>query len=70
MTEDVPCDFCQSSHEESILLPDRKLNSEKHTGISVIQREKLRAYNELIRYREHLDTVRSIYLLCRSRDES
>ena len=68
MTEDVPCDFCQSGHEESIPPPDRTLNSEKHTGLDVIQREKLRAYDELARYREHLDAVRGTCLLCRSRD--
>jgi hypothetical protein len=36
MTEDVLCDFCQSGHEESILPPDRTLNSEKHTSLNVV----------------------------------
>jgi hypothetical protein len=69
MTEDVPCDFCQVSHKKSIPPPDRTPNSEKHTGLDVNQREKLRAHDEHARYREHLEAVRGTCLLCRARNK-
>ena len=69
MTGDVLCDFCQVGHEESIPPPDRTPNSEKHTGLDVIQKQKLREHDELAQSREHLDVVRGTCLLCRARDE-
>ena len=69
MTEDVTCDFCPSSHTESIPLPKRAPRSRQYTGLDAIQREKLQAHDELARYREHLYAVRGTCLLCRACDE-
>ena len=69
MTEDVTCDFCPSSHMESIPLPKRAPRSRQYNGLDAIQREKLQAHDELARYREHLFAVRGTCLLCRACDE-
>lgn len=69
MTEDVTCDFCPSSHAESISLPERAPKSKQYTGLDAIQREKLQAYNEMAQYKEHLIAVRGTCLLCRACDE-
>ncbi|KAM0714670.1 hypothetical protein Q7P37_003050 [Cladosporium fusiforme] len=69
MTEDAPCDFCKVGHEEPVPPREPTTRSSEHTGLELIQKERLQAQDELARYREHLDTVRGICLLCRARDE-
>lgn len=71
MSEDVPCDVCQTSHEEAIrprtaVIPQEYLS----TGIDIVTKDRLRQYTELAQYREHLAAMRGLCSLCRARDEA
>lgn len=70
MPEDVPCDVCGSTHQEAIAPREVVKRVEEHTGLDLIQRDRLRAYSELARYREDLAAVQGICLLCRGREKA
>lgn len=67
MAEDIPCDICLVSHEETI--PERHMTQEstlaEPTGLAMIQKQQLRAQLELTEYRANLVAVRGICPACR-----
>ena len=69
MTEDVPCDVCQRSHEEAVPRREVVAVPDEHTGLDLMLQEKVRTQSEFTRYRQHLHAVQGICLLCRALDE-
>lgn len=66
MPEVVPCDVCKVPHQD-IIGPIEKAKQDKtHTGLQLIQQEKLRAQLELAQYRLDLARVKGTCLLCRA----
>ena len=69
MGHDVPCDVCQTSHEEPIGPPPTtgpNASQTSHTGVDAIHRARLEEQTELSRYVEDLAAVRGSCLLCRA----
>lgn len=70
MSEDVPCDICQTCHEDPIGPPETKESSTTintgFTGTAAIQKALQRDKVALARYREDLIAVRGTCLLCRA----
>ena len=70
MPEDVPCDICEVAHEDAI---DQRSSVEQdatHTGLQLIQQERLRAHTELAQYRLGLASVKGTCLFCRTIKQS
>ncbi|KAK0836563.1 hypothetical protein LTS02_018101, partial [Friedmanniomyces endolithicus] len=49
--EDVPCDVCRTAHQDPIRPVDTVQHGALHTGLDLIQQERLRAPTELGQYR-------------------
>ncbi|KAJ9618039.1 hypothetical protein H2203_009313 [Taxawa tesnikishii (nom. ined.)] len=69
MPEDVACDVCKAAHEDPIAASDATRRQTAHTGLDLIQQERLQAHSELVNYRLDLASVRGTCLLCRAMDE-
>jgi len=69
MVEDVPCDVCQSSHEDAIKPRELVVRDSECSGMELIDKHRLNIYTELARYREHLGAMRGICSLCRAMNE-
>lgn len=69
MTEDVPCDVCQTSHNEPIEPPQVGQGEKRHTGLETIRQRQLQEQGELARYVEGLAAVRDMCVLCRAMEE-
>ena len=67
--EDVPCDVCRTAHQDPIRPVDTVQHGALHTGLDLIQQERLRAPTELGQYCLDLASVRGICLLCRAVEE-
>ena len=66
MPEDVLCDICEEAHQDTIG-PVKKVEGDtKHTGLQLIQQERLRAHTEMAQYRLDLASVKGTCLLCRA----
>ena len=66
MPEDVPCDICEVAHEDAI---DQRSSVEQdatHTGLQLVQQERLRAHTEMAQYRLDLASVKGTCLFCRA----
>lgn len=66
MPEDVPCDVCGASHQDVIDPVEKVEQDTAHTGLRLIQQERLRAHTELAQYRLDLASVKGTCLLCRA----
>lgn len=64
--EDKACDICKVAHRDPIDPVERVQQDKSHTGLEVIQQERLRAQTELAQYRLDLASVSGTYLLCRA----
>ncbi|KAJ9619141.1 hypothetical protein H2203_008469 [Taxawa tesnikishii (nom. ined.)] len=58
MPEDVACDVCKAAHEDPIAASDATRRQTAHTGLDLIQQERLQAHSELVNYRLDLASVR------------
>ena len=66
MPEDVPCDLCRVAHQDVIDPVEKVEQDTAHTGLQLIQQERLRAHTELAQYRLDLASVKGTCLLCRA----
>ncbi|KAK3113149.1 hypothetical protein LTR53_009833, partial [Teratosphaeriaceae sp. CCFEE 6253] len=70
MAGEVPCDICQSGHEDTIGPNGRQQKIEtannSFTGEMMVQRARQKDLAELADYQEDLKVVRSICLLCQA----
>jgi superfamily II DNA helicase RecQ len=66
MSDDVPCDVCLVAHEYPIPPPKDTHRADEHTGLNLIQQERLRSHTELSQYRLDLASVKGTCLLCRA----
>jgi hypothetical protein len=66
MPEDVLCDVCGTAHQDVIDLVEKVKQDTAHTGLQLIQQERLRAHTELAQYCLDLASVKGTYLLCRA----
>jgi hypothetical protein len=66
MLEDVPCDVCGTAYQDVIDLVEKVKQDTTHTGLQLIQQERLRAHIELAQYRLDLASVKGTCLLCRA----
>lgn len=62
--------MCGNAHQDAIAPREVVEPREEHTGLDLIQQDRLRAYSELARYREDLAAVQGTCLLCRAREEA
>lgn len=73
MIGDIPCDFCQRTHDEPIGPPaemEREgVPQETHTGAAAIHRARLSEQTELARYIEDMLAVRGSCMFCRAAGE-
>ena len=63
MPEDVPCDICKVAHQDMIDPVKKVEQDDTHTGLQLIQQERLRAHTELSQYRLDLASVKGTCLL-------
>ena len=66
MAEDIACDVCKVVHADRIKQPESTEDSRVHTGLQVMQQERLREQTELEQYRLDLASVRDLCLLCKA----
>ncbi|KAL1582281.1 hypothetical protein WHR41_09167 [Cladosporium halotolerans] len=66
MPEDVPCDICKVAHLDMIEPVEKVEEDDTHTGLQLIQQEKLRTHTELAQYRLDLASLKGTCLLCRT----
>jgi superfamily II DNA helicase RecQ len=66
MPEDVPCDVCGVAHQDAIDPVEKVEQDIAHTGLRLIQQERLQAHTELAQYRLDLASVKGTCLLCRA----
>lgn len=66
MPEDVPCDICRVSHTDVIDPIEKVEQDTRHTGLQLIQQERLRDHTELAQYRLDLASVTGTCLFCRT----
>jgi hypothetical protein len=66
MPEDVLCDVCGTAHQDVIDLVEKVKQDTAHTGLQLIQQERLRAHTELAQYCLDLASVKGTCLLCRA----
>ena len=66
MPEDVLCDFCTEAHQDTIEPLKKAEQAAVHTGLQLMQQERLRAHTELAQYRLNLASVKGTCLLCRA----
>ena len=66
MPEDVPCDICEAAHKDAIDQPGSVEQDTTHTGLQLVQQERLRAHTEMAQYRLDLASVKGTCLFCRA----
>ena len=66
MPEDVPCNVCGVAHQDAIDPVEKVEQDIAHTGLRLIQQERLQAHTELAQYRLDLASVKGTCLLCRA----
>ena len=66
MPEDVPCDVCKVAYQDMIDPTETVKQDKVHTGLQLIQQERLRSQSELSQYGLDLASVRGTCLLCRA----
>ncbi|KAI7295671.1 hypothetical protein KC343_g82 [Hortaea werneckii] len=66
MPEEIPCDICKVAHQDPINPVESVQQNTSHTGLGLIQQERLRAQTELAQYRLDLASVKWTCLLCRA----
>jgi superfamily II DNA helicase RecQ len=66
MTEDVLCDVCKVAHKDGIEQIEKAEEDTAHTGLQIMQQERLREQSELTQYRLDLAGVKGTCLLCRA----
>ncbi|KAM0714674.1 hypothetical protein Q7P37_003053 [Cladosporium fusiforme] len=66
MPDDIPCDICKVAHQDPINPVESVQQNTSHTGLGLIQQERLRAQTELAQYRLDLASVKGTCLLCRA----
>lgn len=66
MLEDVPCDIYSVAYQDVIGPVEKVEQDATHTGLQLIQQERLRAYIELAQYRLDLASVKGTCLLYRA----
>lgn len=63
MPEDIPCDICKVAHQDPINPVESVQQNTSHTGLGLIQQERLRAQTELAQYRLDPASVKGTCLL-------
>lgn len=66
MPEDVLCDTCKEAHQDTISPIEKFEQVNVHTGLQLIQQERLRAHTELVQYRLNLASVKGTCLPCKA----
>ena len=66
MLEDVLCDVCGVAYQDAIDPVEKVEQDIAHTGLRLIQQERLQAHIELAQYCLDLASVKGTYLLCRA----
>ncbi len=69
MPDDVPCDVCRTALQDPIRPVETARHEPVHTGLNLIQQERLRAHTELAQYRLDLAGVKGTCLLYRAVQE-
>ena len=66
MPEDVLCDVCKQAHQDVIGPAEKVEQDATHTGLQLVQQERLRAHTELAQYRLDLASIKGTCLFCRA----